>query len=146
MASKYAHIKEATPLFDRLEAISKGNVADFPSQSPTPEFDAFVTLIETADPNSSSYEDEDTNEGWGHFQFNINGPGTIKSLVSSWEAVGNVQQACRLIAAAVRTARVARHVCVECHVRATQWTADAYVDRVVVALWAIVQPTQVRHS
>ncbi|KAH6889523.1 hypothetical protein BKA70DRAFT_1120824 [Coprinopsis sp. MPI-PUGE-AT-0042] len=65
----------------------------FPLTPSSPAFNAFVARIECADPNDPSIDEDETNQSWGHQQFTRNG--NLDSAAPSWEAVGNVEAACK---------------------------------------------------
>lgn len=73
-------------------------------------------------------------QSWGHHQFN-QGSLTCNSAIDSWESVGGPQNACRLVAAAIKTCRVARYLCQDTHPRPTSFVADVYLERVLDILW-----------
>jgi hypothetical protein len=125
-----------------LEELASRSSPQFPSNPSSPTFSTFIAGIEDADPNDPSIDEDQTNQSWGHQQFTRNGG--LNAATQSWESVGNVDAACRLVAGALKTARVARYLCVQRRVLASSYTADAYVDRVVDVLWALVKPDAVQ--
>ncbi|KAH6905642.1 hypothetical protein BKA70DRAFT_1107456, partial [Coprinopsis sp. MPI-PUGE-AT-0042] len=142
LASDFPRILLGNALVDRLEELAQAGASNphFPSTPSSPAFNAFVARIECADPNDPSIDEDETNQSWGHQQFTRNG--NLDSAAPSWEAVGNVEAACKLIAAALKTSRVARYICTQRKVHASSYTADAYVDRVVDVLWGFVKPPE----
>ncbi|RXW16845.1 hypothetical protein EST38_g9005 [Candolleomyces aberdarensis] len=81
-----------------------------PCVEPSADVVALYERICDADPNSDSFLEEDTNEGWGHWQYTAGGL-NVKRAVSSWNAVGSIDVACQLIAVGLKTCKVARHIC-----------------------------------
>lgn len=108
---------------------------EFGGGSPSNDVAAFITRIEEADPNSASLSEDDMGVSWGHYQFSA-GALTCSSVLKSWASVGNNMTACRLIAAAVKTCKVARHVCGQQSILPTSYLADSYLERVIDLLWA----------
>jgi hypothetical protein len=64
--------------------------------------------------------------------------------MTSWEAIGNTDTACKLIAAAIRTCKVARYVCEKMNIRASSYISDVYLGRVVETLWDLWTLAQAR--
>ncbi len=94
----------------------------------------FIDRIECTDPLAEDDEDN-TNLSWGHSQFTSGGL-TCSSVLGSWSAVGNVSTAFRLLAAAVKTAKVARQLCFIRGISNTgHYLADAYIENIVDLLW-----------
>ncbi|KAF8870850.1 hypothetical protein BD779DRAFT_1454814, partial [Infundibulicybe gibba] len=109
---------------------------DFESGQPSDDVAALLTRIENADPNSSEYSEDETGANWGHHQFTAGGL-TCHSALLSWRSVGNVEMACRLIAAAIKTYRVARHICFKRGTTEGSYLSRAYLQNLVERLWEI---------
>ena len=73
--------------------------------TPSSDLLKFIGHIELADPEAEDNEDQ-TNQSWGHLQFTSGGLTCLTVLVS-WASVGNINTAFWLLAAAVKTAKVA---------------------------------------
>lgn len=93
-----------------------------------------MTRIEKADPNDTAIDEDNKGVGWGHYQFTA-GSMTCGSVMQSWADIGNTDTACKLIAAAIRTCKVARYVCEKMKVEATSYISDMYLGRVIETLW-----------
>jgi hypothetical protein len=91
---------------------------------------SFLDRIENADPNSPDLSEDDLNASWGHYQFTAGGQ-TISMVLTSWKSVGNTSVARRLLAAALKTSKVARHVCFERAVEPSSFLSDVYVQLLV---------------
>lgn len=92
---------------------------------------ALLTRIELADPTAPGIDEDDTNLGWGHSQFTAGGI-TLSTVIRSWDNIGNVATAYRLLAAAVKTCRVARHLCFTNNIVATGgFLSDSYLQNLV---------------
>lgn len=122
-------IPEAFPLLDAMAASP-----DFKSSEPSNEVAAFLKRIETADPNSSEIDEDNSNQSWGHWQFTA-GNMTITTVMKDWAGVGSVHMACKLLAATIRTCKAARHICHERNITASSFLSDVYLNSMVVRLW-----------
>jgi len=107
---------------------------NFRSSPPSTNLKLFLTRIEKADPNDTTIDEDNKGAGWGHYQFTA-GSMTCASVMTSWEDIGNTDTACKLIAAAIRTCKVARYVCERMKIRATAYISDMYLSRVIETLW-----------
>jgi hypothetical protein len=87
----------------------------------------------TPSSNSPDYSEDDTNAQWGHKQLS----GTWKGILTDWDAVGCCDIATRLLAALLKTCRVARYICSERRIRATSYLADMYLDQIIDHLWEL---------
>ncbi|KIJ92866.1 hypothetical protein K443DRAFT_13285, partial [Laccaria amethystina LaAM-08-1] len=103
---------------------------DFQSGEPTEDMLSFLDRIENADPNSPDLSEDDLNASWGHYQFTAGGQ-TISTVLTSWKSVGNTSVAHRLLVAALKTSKVARHVCFERAVEPSSFLSDVYVQLLV---------------
>jgi len=90
---------------------------------------SFIHRIEDADPNSSAISEDDSNQNWGHYQF-TGGSMTCSSVLASWESIGSTNSACALIAAAIKTCRVARYLCTQHGITADSYLSDHYLEQV----------------
>lgn len=107
--------------------------SDFKHQEPSPKVIAFVQRIEDANPGAE-LEDDNENEGWGHYQFTA-GNLTCSTVLCDWESIGNTSTACRLIAAAIKTCKVARAMCELRGVQPTSYLSDMYLNIVIDHIW-----------
>lgn len=96
----------------------------------------FLDRIENADPNSPDISDDDKNTSWGHYQFTASTL-TCSSVLSSWNSVGNASVACRLIAAAIKTCRVARLLCQSNRITTSSYLSDIYLANIIELLWGL---------
>jgi len=105
-------------------------------REPSSDVMAFLKRIEHADPNAPDISEEDNNESWGHHQFTAASL-TCTTVLTSWDCIGNIDVACRLIAAAIKTCRVARHLCFSRNIKASTYLSDIYLSKVVELLWSL---------
>jgi hypothetical protein len=75
----------------------------FGTGSPSEQVQNLLRCIDTADPNSGAYGDDDLGSSWGHAQFK-----EWRAALTKWDDVGSPEIACQLIAAVVKTTIVAR--------------------------------------
>ncbi|KAF8164675.1 hypothetical protein BJ912DRAFT_837916, partial [Pholiota molesta] len=80
----------AIELLDALEKISGSAVLD--SGTPSPTVIQFIEHIESADPTAPDIDEDDTNIGWGHYQFTSGGL-NCRSALKAWSDIGNVKTA-----------------------------------------------------
>ncbi len=55
--------------------------------------------------------------------------------MTKWDAVGSCDTVARLLAAMLKTCRVARYICSERKIRVSSYLADMYLDQIVDHLW-----------
>lgn len=122
-------MKNANDLLDAMEA-----TPGFKSGPPAANVLAFLARIDDADPNSLDIGEDDSNASWGHQQF-TSGNLTCSTVLTSWSAVGSCETASRLIAAALKTCRVARQICFERKINTDTYLSDIYFEKVVDILW-----------
>ena len=97
-------------------------------------FTTFLERIKNANPNDPNLSEDDSDASWGHYQF-TGGQLKISTVLTSWDVVGSCSNACDLIAAALKTCKVARHLCFEHGVEVTSYLSDIYLGNVVSTLW-----------
>lgn len=97
------------------------------ARDPSNDVAALLNRVEQADPDAPDLDEDDSNESWGHAQFTAGGL-TIRSALVDWEAVGSTPTAFKLIAATVRTCKVARAMCAARARSATAYLADNYLE------------------
>jgi len=62
---------------------------------------------------------------------------TFTKILTSWDDIGNIDTAYKLLAATIRTCKVARHVCFQRGIKATSFLSDAYLANIVERLWEL---------
>lgn len=107
---------------------------DFRALAPSTDLKIFLERIEKADPNDTTIDEDNKGVGWGHHQF-TGGSMTCSSVMKSWEDIGNTDTARKLIAAAIRTCKVARYICEQTKITAMSYISDTYLERVIETLW-----------
>jgi hypothetical protein len=96
----------------------------------------FLSRIENSDPADPILSEDDTGSSWGDYQF-TSGSMRIKSVIQSWECVGSTATACKFIAAALKTCKVARQICFEQKINATSFLADTYLSNLIDELYDV---------
>ncbi|KAF8871781.1 hypothetical protein BD779DRAFT_1477938 [Infundibulicybe gibba] len=109
---------------------------DFEASQPSSDVMALLTRIENADPNSDEFSEDDSNGSWGHYQFTAGGL-TCTSALLNWRSIGNTETACQLIAAALKTCKIARHVCFNRDIEVNSFLSNAYLENVIEKLWEV---------
>lgn len=109
---------------------------DFGSSEPSEVATAFLDRISDADPNSATFDEDNTADQWGHLQYTA-GSMTINTALQTWNCVGNTTMACKLIAAALKTCQVARLICHNKGIMAKSYLSDVYLERLVERLWEL---------
>lgn len=131
LSQDFPHIKAASDLLDSMKACP-----DFRAAAPSADLKNFLERIETADPNDNAIDEDNKGVSWGHHQFTA-GSLTCGSVMKSWEDIGNTNTARKIIAAAIRTCKIARHVCEKLKITttSTSYISDTYLERVIEILW-----------
>lgn len=110
--------------------------AEFSTGKPSHLALQWVERIENADPNNPDLDEDETDHQWGHQQF-TQGSLTCSSVLTGWDAIGNVVLACRLLFAAIKTSKDAHKLC-KAHGTnnlSRSYLSDTYVDIIVTKLW-----------
>lgn len=131
----------ADGLITALEHAENNSIESFNGAS-SADAVAFLDRIEDADPNISAFDandDNNNNAGWGHYQFTAGGH-TIRHTLLTWAAMGSVTFASKLLAAALRTCKVAWHLCEIQGRPASSYISDVYLANLVEHLWEIIPP------
>jgi hypothetical protein len=116
---------------------------NFEAREASDDIVALLNQLNTADPDALDDEDDDSNKNWGHAQFTV-GTLTIRLALVDWEAVGSTSTAFKLIAAAIRTCKVARAMCAARGRAATAYLADNYLEQLFEQLQCCWKGAQVR--
>ncbi|KAI9442454.1 hypothetical protein H4582DRAFT_2054893 [Lactarius indigo] len=144
------HPVNADTTADNLIAILK---SEFPSLTNAPSLlnsmnaqlsfkqgetsESVTTLLErvqSADPGSPDIDEDNMGQSWGHYQFTAGGISPSSSL-TSWEDVGSVAMAFKLIAAAIKTCREVRVMCVNAGMPKTMgFISDIYLEKILECL------------
>lgn len=127
------HAEDLLASFEMMKTSPSHSESDPPSTTVQ-----FIERIEQANPNAPGIEEDDTNVGWGHWQFTA-GSMTCRTILKTWLDIGNVATAYRLLAASLKTCLVARHLCFTNNISVqSSYLSDAYLQQVVDILWNMV--------
>ena len=129
MENDFPTISFASDLLQSLKA-----KPDFSNDTPSPNVITFLDRIESADPNSPDIQEDDTNANWGHQQFTASSL-TCTTVLETWASVGTAAVALRLIASAIQTCKIARHICLKREIHADSYLSDAYLENMIERLW-----------
>ncbi|KAI0262749.1 hypothetical protein BC834DRAFT_828471, partial [Gloeopeniophorella convolvens] len=96
---------------------------------PSEQVTALLERVQHADPESPEINEDNMGESWGHDQF-AGGGLTILSSLTSWQGIGDVTTAFKLIAAAIKTCKEARLMCQAMgkSVPAASFISDSYLE------------------
>jgi hypothetical protein len=127
VSEEFPWIKDLTALFNTFKASPKFSVG-----STSDELAKWLQVVDTADPNNPTLDEDNNFEQWGHHQL------SLSSALTSWSIVGNVNFACHLISVLVKTYKVAREICL-IHERkvTTSFIADCYLNQTIETLWKL---------
>jgi hypothetical protein len=85
--------------------------------------------IQFADPGSPDINEDDKGLGWGHAQF-TGGDLTLLSTLTTWQDVGSVATAFKLVAATLKTCQEARLMCMNAGMPKTLgFIGDVYLEQ-----------------
>lgn len=121
---KIPHVLDLLEALHRIPTTVEGPMA--------PEVEEFLFGIEHADPNALGVDEDNTNTSWGHYHFRS---GSVRFDTLTWEQVANKQTGYRILAATIKTGRVARHLCFKRKITTHGVIADMYFETIVQNLW-----------
>ncbi|KIL66942.1 hypothetical protein M378DRAFT_159870 [Amanita muscaria Koide BX008] len=97
-----------------------------------------ISHIESADPNNPELDEDDLGLSWGHAQYK-----GWSTYLRTWQDIGTPETACSLIAAFVKTSKVARYLCQQKNIDIEGKTllSDSYLTELTEKLWQLWQNT-----
>lgn len=121
---------EFPSLIDGLNLIRSMNaMPTFKQGKPSEKVTTLLDRIQFADPSSPDYNEDDLGSSWGHSQFTA-GDLNLSSSLTSWQDVGSVAIAFKLVAAALKTCREARLMCANAGTpKTTGFISDVYLEK-----------------
>jgi hypothetical protein len=125
LAREFPHVENGAALLKSMQS-----QPSFQLGTPSADVIAFLERAEHADPNSPDISEDDKGESWGHHQLAGSSP-----LLDSWHNICNTGIACRLIAVAIKTCQVARHLCFVKQIKPSAYLCDIYLSKIVDSLW-----------
>jgi hypothetical protein len=93
-----------------------------------------LTQINSADPDSGAFDEDDTNAQWGHYQFR-HGLDGFSFQGITWSHTGNIDKACHILAATIKSCKVAHYLCHRNKIQSSSYLADIYLQEIVGRLW-----------
>ncbi|KAH8976879.1 hypothetical protein EDB86DRAFT_2838906 [Lactarius hatsudake] len=106
----------------------------FKEGEPSEQVAMLLEHVQSAVPCSPDIDKDNTYESWGHYQFTAGGISPA-SLLTSWEKVGSIATAFKLVAAAIKTCRDARSMCSNAGTPKTSgFISDVYLEKVLECL------------
>ena len=73
-------------------------------------FSTLLKCIQSANPNSPDFNEDNKGQGWRHYQFTAGGL-NLSSLLTLWQDVGSIASAFQLVAATIKICWEARVMC-----------------------------------
>ncbi|KAH9030472.1 hypothetical protein EDB84DRAFT_1271399 [Lactarius hengduanensis] len=108
--------------------------ASFKQGKPSNNVTALLERIQFADPGSPDIDEDNTCQSWGHDLFTAGGISPSSSL-TTWEDVGSAATAFKLVAAALKTCREARQMCVNAGTpKMDGFISDIYLEQILECL------------
>jgi hypothetical protein len=99
--------------------------------------DSIVNLlarVQSADPGSPDIDEDNACQGWGHYQYTA-GSLSPETCLTSWQDVGSVDTAFKLVAAALKTCQEAHMMCTNANIPKTNgFISDVYLKTI---LWCL---------
>ena len=106
----------------------------FKQGPPSENVTMLLNNLQYADPSSPDINEDNQCQSWGHDQFTAGGI-SPSSLLTTWQDIGNVTTAFKLVAAALKTFQEARLMCVNAGVsKMSNFVSDVYLEQVLERL------------
>ncbi|KAH8979001.1 hypothetical protein EDB92DRAFT_1906509 [Lactarius akahatsu] len=106
----------------------------FKEGKPSKQVTTLLEHVQSTVPSSPDIDEDNMYESWGHYQFTAGGISLASSL-TSWEKVGSVTTAFKLVAAAIKTCREARLMCLNAGILKTSgFISDVYLEKILDCL------------
>ena len=106
----------------------------FKQGPPSENVTTLLNNVQYADPSSPDINEDNQCQSWGHDQFTAGGISPSSSL-TTWQDIGNVTTAFKLVAAALKTCQEARLMCANAGVpKTSDFISDIYLEQVLERL------------
>ena len=90
--------------------------------------------LQSTDPGSLDLSEDDMCEGWGHGQFTA-GDITMSTSLTSWQDIGSIATAFKLVVAALKTCQEAWLMCANARTpKTSRFISDLYLEKVIKSL------------
>jgi hypothetical protein len=102
---------------------------------PSENVATLLERIECADPGSPDIDEDNRGQSWGHYQFTQGGLSPSSSL-NTWQDIGSVATALKLVAAALKTCQDARVMCTNAGTLnvTSGYISDIYLEQILERL------------
>ncbi|KAH9171698.1 hypothetical protein EDB89DRAFT_1906687, partial [Lactarius sanguifluus] len=106
----------------------------FKEGEPSEQVATLLERVQSAVPSSPDIDEDNTYKSWGHYQFTAGGISLVSSL-TSWEKVGSIATAFKLVAATIKMCRDARSMCSNAGTPKTSgFISDVYLEKILECL------------
>ena len=106
----------------------------FKQGNPSQNVTTLLERIQSADPTSPDIDEDNKGQSWGHYQFTAGGL-TLSYSLTTWQDIGSIATAFKLVAAALKTCREARLTCKDAGVSTTVgFISDVYLEKTLESL------------
>jgi hypothetical protein len=106
----------------------------FKQGKPSKNIVTLVERVQSADLGSSDMDEDDMGLGWGHYQFTVGGRGPT-SMLTSWQDVGSIATAFKLVVASLKTCQEAWAMCANAGTpKMTGFISDIYLEQILERL------------
>ena len=103
----------------------------FKQGTPSEQVTTLLNNVQYADPTSPDISEDNQYQSWGHDQFTAGGISPSSSL-TTWQDIGNVTTAFKLVAAALKTCQEVQLMCTNAGVPKTSgFISDVYLEQVL---------------
>ncbi|KAF8267516.1 hypothetical protein EI94DRAFT_1801601 [Lactarius quietus] len=129
LTSRFPYIVNAPYLLRSMDA-----QASFKPGEPSENVAMLLECIQRADPSSLDIDEDNQGQSWGHYQFTAGGL-SPSSTLTTWQDIGSVATALKLVAAALRTCQDARLMCANARTPKTSgFISDIYLEQILDCL------------
>ncbi|KAH9041278.1 hypothetical protein EDB85DRAFT_2139949 [Lactarius pseudohatsudake] len=129
LTTSFPSLTDAPRLLRSMNAQSS-----FKQSEPSEQVATLLDRVQFVDPSSPDIDEDNACQGWGHEQFTAGGV-TLSSSLTSWQEVGNVATALKLVAAAIKTCQEARLMCKNAGTPKTSgFISDIYLEKTLECL------------
>lgn len=101
----------------------------FEQGKPSEKVATLLEHVQFADPGSPDIDEDNSCQSWGHDQFTASGI-SPSSLLTTWQDIGDVTTAFKLVAAALKTCEEVRLMCANTRAPKTAgFISDVYLEQ-----------------
>lgn len=108
--------------------------SSFKQDKPSQNVLMLLERLQSTDPTSLDIDEDNTLQSWGHYQYMAGGL-TLLSSLTTWEDVGSVAIAFKLVTAALKMCREAWLICANAGMSTTGgFISDVYLEKTLDSL------------